>query len=240
MSNITMGYINNKGEFFENIRNIKFQDRKPFLFGKFYTENKNNNNSSTFSDMDESYGVYIYKSFYDDRKALRIYKDFINFQITFHDDEKLVSELQKRQKNIKLTEFPTGIITIENKIIGQEIPYYDNHKTIKAEIEEIKDIKKLLLYYKQIIDIIEELLKNNIYYADLNTGNFLVKNDIIKLIDFESGFISFDGNYKYIINNLINLLKSLKKNLTIDFNFSNNSTIEEIREEINLKTKRLM
>ena len=59
------------------------------------------NNSSTFSDMDESYGVYIYKSFYDDRKALRIYKDFADYKYTCHKDDKLIFELQSRQNIIR-------------------------------------------------------------------------------------------------------------------------------------------
>lgn len=223
-----------------NIRNINCDEISDLdkILGKIIDNSKEENKSIDIYGLDD--GTYLNQSKLDDKKALKIYKNFNMYKYTNYNDHILVDKLQQKQDSVKLTEFPTGIITIENKIIGQEIPYYDNHKTIKAEIEEIKDIKKLLLYYKQIIDIIEELLKNNIYYADLNTGNFLVKNDIIKLIDFELGFINFDGNYKYIINNLINLLKSLKKNLTIDFNFSNNSTIEEIREEINLKTKRLM
>lgn len=223
-----------------NIRNINCDKPSDInqILGKSIDNSKEENDSIDKYDLDG--GVYLHQSIVDSKKALKIYKDYNMYQYTNHNDHILISELQKKQDSIKLTEFPFGIITVENKIIGQEISYYENYRTLKKEIEDIKNVKKLVLYYKQIINIIEELLTNNIYYADLNSGNFLVKDDLIKLIDFESGYIRFDGNYKYIIENLINLLNLLNRNLNIDFNFSKDNTIDEIREEIRVKTKVLM
>lgn len=238
MSNISMGYINSRGELFENIRNIKCEDKRPFLFGKFYTENKKYDDSLNFSDIDESNGVYIYKSFYDDKKALRIYRDFINYQCTCHNDEKLVSELQKRQKNIKLTEFPTGIVTMENKVIGQEIPLYENHIDILDYFEDKSLVKSPTSYYIEILKILKELYNNGIIYSDVHGRNFLVSRieDTIKLIDFESDRIAFDQDMKYKYTNMINNLKAMLYNLNsfynIDFkdNFKKAKTLEEIEE----------
>lgn len=239
MLKIKNSYKDENGKIY-NIININCDEPSDInmILGEAINNSKEEKDSVDIYSLDS--GVYLYQSKLDEKKALKIYKDFTMYKYTYYNDQILIDKLKQKQDNVKLTEFPTGIITVENKIIGQEISYYENHKTLKSQIKEINNIKKLVLYYKQIIDIVEELVINKIYYTDLNPGNFLVKNDIIKLIDFESSFISFDGGYKHIINNLINLLKLLKENLNVDFNFYDDISIKEIREEIKIKTKELM
>ena len=233
-----MGYINSKGEYFENIRNIKFKDERPLLFGNFYTQNKKQGSSLTFSDMDDCDGVYIYKSYYDEKTALRIYKDFLIYKYIHHDDEEIVSKLQKRQKNIKLTQFPTGVVTLENVIIGQEIPLYENHQDIIDCFKDKVLIKKPTHYYTEILKILRELYNNGIVYSDVHGRNFLVSNidNTIKLIDFEKYRISFDDDNKYYYPTMINNLKSMFYDLNAFYNiefsddFKKAKTLEEIDE----------
>lgn len=136
MNKILLGYINQNGAKFENIRNIHFDCKGDLVgnLGIFKVETQYEPNAFITSSFKMHEGVYIYQTDYDFKKALRIYKDFADYQYTFHDDYKLISILQDRQSFVTLTDFPTGIVTIENKVIGQEIPYYDQYITLEAMI----------------------------------------------------------------------------------------------------------
>lgn len=128
---IKEGYLNKKNEQY-NIRNIKFDNKEDFSknSGKFICQSTHNDGIWFDTEFDLENGVYLYRPDYDESKALRVYKNTLgvcnDYKFTSYDDYKIVSELLSRQKNVKLTDFPTGIVTIENYVIGQEIPYYEN------------------------------------------------------------------------------------------------------------------
>ena len=138
---IKKGYIDERGTIY-NVRNINYGNLESARcsFGTFINESRNN--KLGYSD-DEYHGIYLYKSNYDENKALRIYKDFMHYKYVGYTDERIVSELQKRQKFVHLTEFPTGIVTIENSVIGQEIPYYEQYETIRYMFENNKVLAAL-------------------------------------------------------------------------------------------------
>ena len=137
-------YVDSKGNKY-NIRNINISDISELReLGKFVAETKREVSGFwTESDNLEN-GVYIYKSNYDSKKALRIYKDFALYKYIYHSDAKDVSKLQEFQSKIKLTEFPTGILTIEDSVIGQEIPFYENYETLRYIFEN--KLKRNLMF----------------------------------------------------------------------------------------------
>lgn len=242
MFQIKQGYTNVRGEQFPNIRNINFATKKDLStnLGKFITET---NHDCNFLDDDFPLeeGIFLYESNYDRKKALRIYKDFANYQYINHDDETIVSRLQENQKNVKLTEFPTGIITIENKVIGQETPYYKDYVPIISAFKGNKILQLPTEYYIKVLNILRELYQNGIIYSDVHGKNFLVGPDgkDVKIIDFDSTFLEFGQKKTGLYFNLVNNLKLLiyELNMAIGVNVQNDlkkaSSLENIEECVN-------
>lgn len=219
-------------ENFNGIVNCNFDNKDDFL------KNRGKLISTTmildeFNSVD---GIDIYKTIYDPNKALRIYLDFI--EGCSHYDDKMIMELLKRQEKVKLTDFPTGIVTIKNKVIGQEIPFYEKYKTIYDYILNNQNIIPIEIYLK-VLKILRELLDNEIIYRDVHAKNFLISpdNSTIKLIDFDPHFISTTNNKatkESMINNLKSMLNKLNSITNIKFssNYDNANTLEEIEESI--------
>lgn len=232
-------YVDSKGNKY-NIRNINISDISELReLGKYVAETKREvSDFWTESDNLEN-GVYIYKSNYDPKKALRIYKDFALYKYTYHSDAKDISKLQEFQNKIKLTQFPTGILTIEDYVIGQEIPFYENYITLYESISKLKDIRKIFYYYDKMINILEELAQVGIIYKDLHVKNFMIKGNSIKLIDFENDAYMYSDNTKYLLEKLRILINFINEYLKIDFKV-NSETIEGLKEEIIVKSKKIM
>jgi len=219
------------------VRNVNFESLEDLHnnIGNFLAESKLDDSSDFEINED---GIYLFRCLYDKSKALRLYKDFNLYKYTYHDDYGIVSKLQEKQKDIKLSEFPTGIITVENKVIGQEVPFYDNSKTIYEYFKDGNMKKRPTQFYLEILNILRELSNNGIIYIDVHKGNFLVENitEIVNIIDFESGFLNFGNlpsSYVPMINNfkisLINILNSVC-NIRFDNNLNKVDTLEKLEE----------
>ena len=200
---IEKGYTDNNGNYF-NINNVIFPiNNTPYCFGEFITSSHDDENIN-FSD--EEVGKQIYRAYDDQNKGYRIYKDlffwtdnFICYEGVF--DARLVAKLQEKQSKIKLTDFPTGVVTINNSVIGQEIPFYSDYVDLHRfgniagrERNDLDILTNLKSAYLSIVESIEEMVDNNISYTDIHRGNFLVnKKDFskTKVIDFEDLYIKF-------------------------------------------------
>lgn len=227
--NIEQGYINRNNEHFENLRHIRLDNMEQFC------EYEGKTISSTYSvdSMNYTSGVRISEASYDPSKALRIYYDYLDG--SSHSDERMISTLIDRQKNVKLTEFPTGIITLENKIIGQEIPYYRNYNTLFDVISNNENILPTELYIK-VLKSLKELLDNEIVYKDIHAKNFLLDqtNSILRIIDFEPHFVSLESKYGQgvMINNLKAMIKKLNgiRNIRFSKIYKKTNTFNEVEE----------
>lgn len=239
MHSIENGYKNHDGIYYDNIRNIhydKISDTKNNL-GKYVNQSSSKSNDPFAPSFSDELGVYIYKSYYDNNKGLRLYQDYGNYKYVYHNDEKLISELQKRQKNIQLTDFPTGIVSVEDYTIGQEIIYYENFNTLSNLINNSKVKDNIFSIYLDILKILKELCNNGILYSDIHPKNFMINSDLItKLIDFEPRYVKFDENAKYLyetmITNLKNTINYINSFYNIKFNtdFNTTKTLNNIEE----------
>lgn len=206
--------------------------------------------SSTFS-LDE-YGAYVYRSKYDFTKALKIYKDFNFYKYTSYSDYKIVSRLQEKQPNIQLSKFPTGILTIQDYVIGQEIPFYDNSETIHDYFVSGNMKKRQTQFYLDVLKILKELCNQGIIYTDVHIRNFMVNRitEIVNIIDFDSAFINFDNlksSYIAMLNNLkiciisgLNLTRYSDLSYELDDKFRKAYTLEQTEQillEIDNKLK---
>lgn len=186
----------------------------------------------------EENGIYLYHHKTNPNIGFRIYKDYNLYKYVKHSDAEMLSKFKEKQSKITLTEFPKGIITVGNYVIGQEIPYYDGYKPLVKTIYDLKEPKEVMLYYKQIVEILKELCDNKIYYKDLHTGNFIIKDNVIKLIDFDTNFVSFkEDNYCAVLYYLKFLLKDIDKNKLLNIDFKECENLEDIDAKI--KSKKL-
>lgn len=195
-------YITEKGNVLSNVREIAFT--KDNYFGNLGTlVNETKKESDLFFGIDnmefDDRGFYIYKSNYDDKQALRIYKCFSDYKFNGDNDDLLISKLQELQEKIKFTEFPSGVVTLDGRIIGQEIPYYEEYKTLYS-INKDMSIPEVLKVYKKCLLIIKELNNKGINYLDVHAKNFMVDENLdVKLIDFENSLVKFNDDSLSII-----------------------------------------
>lgn len=237
-------YTNKKNEKI-NIRNINYPNpESTFLnFGKFINETTPEPNSFFLGSQTDSEGVYIFKSKYDETKALRIYKDWKDNIIPnpncHNNDIKLITKLIDKQSNIKLTDLPTGIVTVKDIVIGQEIPLYENYCTLQEKIIKETNKKIFTKFYIDILNILKELTQYRIYYADIHTKNFMINeiNNIIKIIDFDEFNISIDNDRleNKMINNLKSMLNKISEYKNIPIILKNEETLLDIEETIKTK-----
>lgn len=251
MYSIINGYKNHNEMYYSNIRNIQFSKQSDLMHignKKAITTYSDSNNKFIDTAFKQNNGVIIYQTLYDKNKALRIYNDYAEYKYTFHNDEKLVSELQKRQANVKLTDFPTGIASIDGYTIGQEIPYYENYQTLLEAILT-NNIKNPILIYSKILNVFKELQNNGITYTDIHTQNIMINtiNTIIKIIDFEPFDVFFDkdlktSSYSQMIKSLKSVIININRLYNIEFDkiFSKAENLVQIEEVIHEKQYSLL
>ena len=243
---ITNGYTNNRNEYFPGLKVIAYNKNNICgNLGKYVAETDHTNNPL----MPERHldGVYIFQSKENPNVAYRIYKTFADYGFDNKEDAKLVSEFIKRQKDIKLSKLPTGIVTLENKIIGQEIPYFEDSISMHAfsKIMRVEDVIPTRLYIK-ILKIIKELYQNGIYYLDNHSKNFLVlsgRDYKVEIIDFDSTYVKFDeiseNQNKALFENLMSLINSCNDSFGLsDFKIQGLYNFDDVLEQImDMETK---
>ena len=222
-------FINKQGKEYK-IRNICFDNcEKNLNFGEYITESSKDTSNFYCSEN----GVYIFKPLFSNNIAYRIYKDFKTSLCGAFQDAELIVNLQKKQSNVFLTEFPTGIITLNSLIIGQEIPFYQEYITIKKYIENNGELDNGTILL--ILKIFKELISNDIIYSDIHSKNILInpKNLDIKLIDFDPTYVKFGfykSKYEDMVRNLIILLK--QTNVGCILSFENINSLEQIEQKV--------
>ena len=244
-------YINEKGYRFQ-VRNICCDQYgiKPRAFGDVVAETPTNGSSSDGSYLIDTVTIYrpddLYLITQNDLgasyMALRVYDDVSSLRcnvISIHDDEHLVTALQERQKYVKLTDFPTGIVTVRGHVVGQEIPFYENHLPIsKMVIRKITHLEQIE-YYLSMLKILKELLSNDIIYSDIHGNNFMVSKEdgSVKLIDFEDRFVHLERNKsseENALGNFNSLILSLNDKTGLNFheNIMKMDSFEDVEKHI--------
>lgn len=232
MHRINEGFTNYKGVEFKNIRDIHYDKKEDLMdnLGTFKAETEKDDGMFFSHGLKVSEGIYLYQSYYDKNTALRIFKEFADYKYLYSTDDRLVSRLQEKQKDIKLTDFPTGIVSIENYVIGQEIPFYEDYKTF-ANLVLNNQFKELPVgIYIDILKILKELADNGIYYSDVHAKNFMINLETlkVKLIDFETRFISIDDDKKFLYKNMIINLKKMITKINSLYNIDFGNTFNKI------------
>lgn len=247
---IKMGFTNINGETFKNVREIAYKNNEIYgNLGRLVAETKHEvNNGLCIHDDDE--GVYIFQNLENPNIAYRIYKRFAEYGFNGDKDDKLIQKLQERKDKVKLAKFPTGVITKDGRIIGQEIPYFMGCITID-ELSKCKaPIKNPIKLYREVLLIIKEMYDNGILYLDNHAKNFMINsNNEVEVIDYESNYVRFDdfssGKTERIFSNYNSMINSLNSNFELDYvlgnilqtnNFEDSfEQLENMEKKLNLK-----
>lgn len=95
----------------------------------------------------------------------------------------LLNHLDSIRDNFKLIDLPHTEIYCNNVLVGTIGKYYEDSKDILKimYLDEIERQRKVI----EALDIFRELELNKIVYVDIHTGNFLLVNNNVKLIDID-------------------------------------------------------
>lgn len=145
----------------------------------------------------------------------------------------MLLKFKEYQEYIKKTDFPIGYYEEDNIIKGLIIPYYNSPSLLnikrthdlgelsKFYYHDDNSIHNLYLLCLDIIDIIEEMYCNEIYYTDIHDGNFVFKDNNVKLIDFDPNLVFFSDNkkrenYNYMMYWCENIIYTLTKYFNLE------------------------
>jgi len=226
MKQIKFGFYDSQGTYYDKVREIAYRKSDLMRLGKFVAQTDEETCKNMGIKYEPADGVLIYQAYDNPNVAYRIYKTFNEYNFNGYMDEIIIQNLQERKSGIKLTKFPTGVVTLDGKIIGQEIPYFPHDMTVEKFFKRYKNFLETDVY-RQILNVLYEMYQNEIYYLDNHAKNFMIDPDYdsvkIDVIDFDYYFVKFSDiennnlsqlikNYCKMVNNL-NLLKSRRRAL---------------------------
>lgn len=167
---------------------------------------------------------------------------------------KKIIEYQKYFDNI---EFPVAYYKDMEKLRGIVIPYYKGAISLKGIVSYYCS-KDLLFYYSHsqdeienfisltldILELISSLYDKGISYMDINLGNFLLYNNVVKLVDFEPGYVLFGDSNKWHLDTILTryelLINRLRKALDLKpIVFHSGNDFYETEKNINSFRKKL-
>lgn len=125
-----------------------------------------------------------FHKWYQDSLFMKRNKNFV--------DEKQIRYLNRREKATGV-KFDTGVIKIEDLVVGTIIQYHDGYEKLsEAKLEE----KNLLLtMLREILLKIKALEENNISLIDLTSGsNILYKGNSIEFCDLSGQYVLYGRN----------------------------------------------
>lgn len=237
---IKKGFTDLKGNFYPNVREIAYEQGKTYgSFGELIGES-----GKKIYGVDEEFdGVYIFRSFIDPTKVYRIYKGYVYPKFNNSNEAKFIYELLEQGKNLNLSDMPSGVITEGGRIIGQEVPFIEGITLKEYSFNSENKILPTKLYI-QILDILKELYINKIYYLDIHERNFMINQDVIKIIDFDDTFVRIKNltisDKKLMFDYLKLMLNELNKNFGIQDRFDVIDGLDDAYEKVFKLEKKLI
>lgn len=140
---------------------------------------------------------------------------------------KLLKQLVEKQEEIKNVDFPIAYYKSFNILKGIVIPYYKDSASLREIISlhpfedlpnyynhDSNEIDNLISLLLEILELISNMYDHKVYYLDIHTGNFLLYNNSVKVIDFEPGHVFFRDrkwNLKLILSNYAMLVEKIRR-----------------------------
>ena len=187
---------------------------KPFIQdpnGLFYINSEDVNiEEFSFNEITNSYRKRR-KFYYIDGIEDYVIKDTSKLPLLFNGTrtKMILKNFQINQDKFNDVDFPVAYFVDKTKIVGTVVPFYKGAKSIK-ELTNLYSFSDLKKYYNHeddeeenliemcldILKIIKHLYDEDIVYRDISSGNFVVYNNDVKIIDFEPEYVHFIKNKK--------------------------------------------
>ena len=163
--------------------------------------------------------------------------------------ERMLEEFNKRRGKLHNIDLPIGYYLEDELIKGLIVYCYDNAISLR-DFCNIKDLsaltkyychedhllKNLIRLYLEIISIVEEMLDSKMYYLDIHSGNFVLFNNQLKLIDFEPNQIAFnkDNNvyYERIVFAVSMLINYINHQVGFDYTMDECYQLNVLKEKV--------
>ena len=210
-----------------------------------------------------AYKSYICFSDYIERNGFRCKSSFSRIKSTNdYIIKRSIISLSRRERNEILVmlrvfreiasrlpkiDLPIGYHKEGRHLDGTIIPYYESSPSIKNIMDNYSLEKYRIIYnhsddvisnlfssLNDILNIIESLFDNNVFYFDINYGNFLVSQNEMKIIDFEPNHMSFTKDkytFSILVVNFLRLVHEVLENYHLPiYNLSNLPYCKESKE----------
>lgn len=217
---------------------LVFLNRKyPSVKNYIYTGHGNIEDFGILKCSQMGSSVYIVQDRENKELGYRVYKSFAKRTFNKIQEPSFLQKLHDQSKSINI-DLPYGVITQDDRIIGQVIPYYeDGCELIKYYDEETNHTIDLII---DAFQQIRRLYDNGIFYMDIHGRNFLVTKDGIKIIDYDRNLVTFksgmkvlnDFYKKQILMNFSNMTRAI---LNIHYEFPNLdrvNSLDELQDEL--------
>ena len=169
--------------------------------------------------------------------------------------KEMLLRLTIKQPNVLKTDFPIGyIVDEEDNYYGQIIKYYPDgislsDALLKADLIGLFEyymmdddgIHNMFMLFLDVLDCLEEMVDNGVYFSDVNNGNIILYNNIVKIIDFDYRYVSFDRKNKtrdfaigeILLNYNLSLSEAIRRLCFQNYNiFSTISCFNEEKEYV--------
>lgn len=214
----------------------------PFKFSEVGTSWKNNPHFFKIDGIDD----YIVKD-------TTLYPFFFNRLKNLN----LLKKLQNKQESLPNIDFPIGYVKdIKDGYKGIIIPYYKGATSLNDFIylnrlkdlvnlyhHDDNDIDNLVTMFLEILSLIKTMYYNEIYYLDIHPGNFLIYNNSIKIVDFESEYIYFKDRdnwyFKRIISNYEVLINKICERMGFNEKIINSDSFMDLENNVKILRKEL-
>ena len=163
----------------------------------------------------------------------------------------MLLNLRDKQAKIPDVDFPIGYLQgNRKKVCGTIVRYYPNSISLDNIFNQ-REIELIGKYYYHdennqhnvglllldILNLLNEMFENGVYYTDSNPGNIVLHNNQPKIIDFDFRYVKFDNKdkmLKAVLNNYLLLAKMLltKVNIFADYFLSSCHNFEDAKQYI--------
>ena len=169
----------------------------------------------------------------------------------------LLKSLQGKQNLFHDIDFPIGYCMDKSKLVGTIIPYYENAISLRefVQLQKLNNLKdlyyrdssnmdNLIALFLEILDLLSRLYQENVIYLDIHSGNFLLYQNKIKVIDFEPNYVFFgdrnDKYYRILLRNYIIFIETTCKRLGFeDILLNPGETFMETENKVKVLRKKL-
>ena len=233
-TNLKHSYVTSDGQELPFVKDYHFEEGERLILGNFI-ESTHDHEVGSFG---RGIGIFLYQDKNNPYMAYRIYRDFKDYNFNNEKEALMIEKLKEINSFFDDGFFPYGVITLGKRVIGQFIVYYPSTINLSQYTHQ-KGFN--YDYMLKAIDILKKLYQSGIIYEDVHGGNFVLRNDFFKIIDFEENTVHFTDSpfqktyYRNMIQNTKGMIQKLGKDELIHLvNLDKTGSLDEIQEELSI------